>query len=145
VRAVPAHHSHDRDHDHELGMVNGYVIEHASTVSTERIYWTGDTVWFEAMRDEVAAMGRIDLLMPHLGGVGKDGPWGLYSLDAVEGVQVVRLVDPGHRNPAPPLHVRALRRAHLGLRRPTPCERLSGSVGGPDRRRGLDERAAQGR
>jgi L-ascorbate metabolism protein UlaG (beta-lactamase superfamily) len=93
IRAIPAHHAHDAAADHELGMVNGYVIEHGDTA--ERIYWTGDTIWFEAMAGLVRSMPHIDLLLPHLGGVGRGGPWGTISLDAVEGVRVVRLVQPG--------------------------------------------------
>jgi len=93
VRAVPAHHAHEEAVDHELGMVNGYLIEHVA--SGERIYWTGDTVWFDAMTQLVAEMPTVDLLMPHLGGVGQGGPWGTISLDAVEGIRVVNVVRPG--------------------------------------------------
>jgi len=95
VAAVPAHHAHDSAASHELGVVNGYLIEHHTADSAFRIYWTGDTVWFDELHDVTGAMPRVDLLLPHLGGVGKaGGPWGLISLDGVEGSRVTTAVNP---------------------------------------------------
>ena len=94
--ALPAHHSHDAEADHDLGAVNGYLIEHTAPGSVFRIYWTGDTVWFDELRDVAAALPDVDLLLPHLGGVGSSGgPWGMISLDAEEGTRVTEVVDPG--------------------------------------------------
>ena len=97
VKALPAHHAHDDESDHDLGVVNGYLIEHRVTDDGPafRIYWTGDTVWFDALADTANDLPPVDLLLPHLGGVGKDGgPWGMISLDAVEGTRVAELIDP---------------------------------------------------
>jgi L-ascorbate metabolism protein UlaG (beta-lactamase superfamily) len=49
VLAVPAHHAHDEVANHELGTVNGYLIEHVAGDSVVRVYWTGDTVWFDEL------------------------------------------------------------------------------------------------
>jgi N-acyl-phosphatidylethanolamine-hydrolysing phospholipase D len=92
--ALPALHSHDEQVSHELGVVNGYLLEHRSGEATFRIYWTGDTVWFDELPQVAEELPTVDLLLPHLGGVGKDGPWGLMSLDAVEGTRVVRTLRP---------------------------------------------------
>ena len=95
VLALPAHHAHDDKSNHELGVVNGYLVEHHAPGSVFRIYWTGDTVWFDALTPTAEALPPINLLLPHLGGVGKDGgPWGMISLDAIEGTLVAELVDP---------------------------------------------------
>jgi len=95
VTALPAHHAHDSRADHDLGAVNGYLVEHTAPNSVFRIYWTGDTVWFDLLRDVAAALPPVDLLLPHLGGVGSTGgPWGMISLDAVEGTRVTEAVGP---------------------------------------------------
>lgn len=94
VIAVPAHHSHDPGVSHDLGVVNGYLLEHVGQTGVARVYWTGDTVWFEEMHRVVERFPIIDLLLPHLGAVGKDGPWGLMSLDGVEGARVVMVARP---------------------------------------------------
>jgi N-acyl-phosphatidylethanolamine-hydrolysing phospholipase D len=73
VFALPAHHAHDEQADHELGVVNGYLIEYQAAGSTFALYWTGDTVWFDALAETAANLPAVDLLLPHLGGVGKDG------------------------------------------------------------------------
>lgn len=95
VLALPAHHAHDEQADHELGVVNGYLIEHQTASSTFALYWTGDTVWFDALADTAQNLQTVNLLLPHMGGVGKDGgPWGMISLDAVEGTRVVEVINP---------------------------------------------------
>jgi L-ascorbate metabolism protein UlaG (beta-lactamase superfamily) len=76
VLALPAHHAHAEGANHELGVVNGYLIEHQAAGSTFALYWTGDTVWFDALAESAAHLPALDLLLPHMGGVGKDGgPW----------------------------------------------------------------------
>lgn len=95
VLALPAHHAHDEQADHELGVVNGYLIEHEAHGKTFAVYWTGDTVWFDALAETAEKLPPLDLLLPHMGGVGKEGgPWGMISLDAVEGTRVVELTNP---------------------------------------------------
>lgn len=96
IQALPAHHAHDEQADHELGVVNGYLIEYQAARLTFALYWTGDTVWFDALAETAARLPVVDLLLPHMGGVGKfGGPWGMISLDAIEGVRVVEAVNPG--------------------------------------------------
>jgi N-acyl-phosphatidylethanolamine-hydrolysing phospholipase D len=94
VLALPAHHSHDAHVRRELGVVNGYLLEHRTDAAAFRIYCTGDTVWFDELHQIAEELPDVDLLLPHLGGVGKDGPWGLMTLDAAEGTDVVRVTRP---------------------------------------------------
>ena len=61
--ALPAHHAHDAEADHDLGAVNGYLIEHTTPGSVFRIYWTGDTVWFDE-HAIAAGLPDVDLLLP---------------------------------------------------------------------------------
>jgi L-ascorbate metabolism protein UlaG (beta-lactamase superfamily) len=45
-------------------------------------------------KDFAARYGRIDLLMPHMGGVGGDGERGLRTMNAEEALELVKRVDP---------------------------------------------------
>jgi L-ascorbate metabolism protein UlaG (beta-lactamase superfamily) len=94
VLAVPAHHAHDPDLDRELGRGNGYVLEWTDAHGIYRVYWTGDAVLSDDSRDFAAHYGRIDLLLPHMGGVGGDGDRGLRTMDADEAIELVRRIDP---------------------------------------------------
>lgn len=73
----------------ELGKGNGYIIEYSSGKSVFRIYWTGDTVWF----DEIASYskyGKIDLFIPNMGAVGN----GKRGLDAIQALKIITALDP---------------------------------------------------
>ena len=73
----------------ELGKGNGYIIEYGSGKSIFRIYWTGDTVWF----DEIASFssyGKIDLLIPNMGAPGN----GKRGLDALQALKIITALDP---------------------------------------------------
>lgn len=73
----------------ELGKGNGYLIEYQSGKSVFRIYWTGDTIWF----DEIAAYskyGKIDLFIPNMGAVGN----GKRGLDASQALKIITALDP---------------------------------------------------
>jgi L-ascorbate metabolism protein UlaG (beta-lactamase superfamily) len=94
VIAVPAHHAHDERLDRELGRGNGYVLEFRGASDPYRVYWTGDAVVSDDSRDFVARYGAVDLLLPHMGGVGGDGGLGLRTMNAEEAVEVVRRVNP---------------------------------------------------
>jgi L-ascorbate metabolism protein UlaG (beta-lactamase superfamily) len=94
VLAVPAHHSHEADVDAEVGKGNGYVLEWHDADGAYRAYWTGDAVLSEDSVSAVTSLGRLDLLLPHLGGVGGDGERGLRTMDAAETVELVRRVSP---------------------------------------------------
>jgi|WetSurMetagenome_2_1015567.scaffolds.fasta_scaffold155294_2 N-acyl-phosphatidylethanolamine-hydrolysing phospholipase D len=94
LTALPAYHSHDPRMNIELGVVNGYLIEFHSGGYHYKIYWTGDTVWFDEMVSIRQRVGDIDLLIPHLGAVGKDGPFGMMTLNADEAERVIDLFNP---------------------------------------------------
>ncbi|AKU93689.1 hypothetical protein AKJ09_00353 [Labilithrix luteola] len=95
VHAVAAHHAHDATLDRELGKGNGYVLEwDDGTSGVLRLYWTGDAVLTEDMRALGSRFGAIDLVMPHMGGVGGDGPLGLRTMDASETVELVAALRP---------------------------------------------------
>lgn len=92
--SVPAQHSHDAQTNQELGIVSGYILKYSANGITYTIYWTGDTVWFNEMDEIKKAVGNLDLLIPHLGAVGMDGPWGLMTLDSEEAIKLVVLMEP---------------------------------------------------
>jgi L-ascorbate metabolism protein UlaG (beta-lactamase superfamily) len=92
--SVPAQHSHDAQTNQELGVVSGYILKYSANGITYTIYWTGDTVWFDEMDEIKKAVGDLDLLIPHLGAVGMDGPWGLMTLNSNEAVKLVELMEP---------------------------------------------------
>jgi L-ascorbate metabolism protein UlaG (beta-lactamase superfamily) len=94
VTAVAAHHAHDAGLDHDLGRGNGYVLEWQSAAGSYRVYWTGDAVLSDETKTLAAELGPIDLLLPHMGGVGGDGGLGLRTMNAVEALELTRRVDP---------------------------------------------------
>jgi N-acyl-phosphatidylethanolamine-hydrolysing phospholipase D len=95
VLAVAAHHAHDSVLDSELGRGNGYLLEWKDAAgSSYRIYWTGDAVLSDESKTLTAQHGQVDLLLPHLGGVGGDGGRGLRTMNADEAIELVRRVEP---------------------------------------------------
>lgn len=94
VLAVPAHHSHDPEVDVEVGKGNGYVLEWRDPEGVFRAYWTGDAVLADETQDFATRYGQVDLLLPHLGGVGGDGPRGLRTMNAEEVVALAGRVHP---------------------------------------------------
>lgn len=94
VHAVPAHHAHGADLDHQLGRGNGYVLEWLDARGAYRVYWTGDAVVSDEMKTITSTYGRVDLLLPHMGGVGGDGALGLRTMNAEELMSLVALVQP---------------------------------------------------
>lgn len=99
VTALPAHHAHDPDLDREVGKGNGYLLEWQDAAGSFRAYWTGDAVLSPETQDFVARHGHVDLLLPHMGGVGGDGTLGLRTMDAAEALELVKRVDPGEVMP----------------------------------------------
>jgi len=100
ITAVPAHHAHDPAADAQSLKVNGYVLAWRHDLASDRakgaseaepplvkadytIYWTGDSVIFPGQAAAVAPFQPIDLLLPHMGAVGSDGP-ALKTMDADE-------------------------------------------------------------
>jgi L-ascorbate metabolism protein UlaG (beta-lactamase superfamily) len=94
IVSVPARHSHDDRTNRDLGVVNGYILQHSSNGQFFTIYWTGDTVWFDELARIKHRYPRIDLLVPHLGAVGEDGPWGLMTFNSLEAIRLVELFKP---------------------------------------------------
>jgi L-ascorbate metabolism protein UlaG (beta-lactamase superfamily) len=94
VLALPAHHAHDSEVDRSVGKGNGYILEWRDAQGSYRAYWTGDAVVSDETRDFVQQYGRVDLLLPHMGGVGGDGEHGLRTMNAEEALELTRRVDP---------------------------------------------------
>jgi N-acyl-phosphatidylethanolamine-hydrolysing phospholipase D len=94
VVAFPAHHSHDPEVERAVGKGNGYILEWRDPQGSYRVYWTGDAVISDETRDFVKHYGRVDLLLPHMGGVGGDGEHGLRTMNAEEALELTRRVDP---------------------------------------------------
>jgi L-ascorbate metabolism protein UlaG (beta-lactamase superfamily) len=99
VLAVPAHHAHDPELDREVGKGNGYLLEWRDGSSSYRVYWTGDAVLSDETRRFTEQYGRIDLLLPHMGGVGGDGARGLRTMNAEEAIELVKRIDPARVMP----------------------------------------------
>jgi len=94
VHAVAAHHAHDPDLDHKIGRVNGYVLSFSGNGGSYKTYWTGDAVLADEMKTIATTFGTIDLLLPHLGGVGGDGDLGKRTMDSEEAITLTRWVNP---------------------------------------------------
>jgi L-ascorbate metabolism protein UlaG (beta-lactamase superfamily) len=94
ITAVPGHHAHDPALDELAGKVNGYILSYHGPDGRLAIYWTGDSVLYDGQAEIVARHAPIDLLLPHMGGVGGDGRGGLRTMDAEEAVQLIAAVRP---------------------------------------------------
>lgn len=101
IVAVNAHHSENPDMEKFLGVGNGYWIEFSQGDWKRTVYWTGDSFPTSDVIDAVKKLGRVDILMPHLGGVGTSGPLGLISMRADD---VVRLADSLSPRKVLPIH-----------------------------------------
>jgi len=93
IIAVKALHAKDEHLNTELGHVNGYIIEYNDGKNIFRIYWTGDTVWFDEIKD-YTKFGKINLLIPNMGAVGADGNIGRRGLDATECMKIIQCLNP---------------------------------------------------
>ena len=93
ITAVPAHHSHDEGLDASLGKGNGYLLSWEGA-APYRVYWTGDSILSDDMRQVAARYAGLDLWLPHLGAVGLDGTLGLRTMNAEEAVEAMILLRP---------------------------------------------------
>ncbi len=93
ITALPARHSADEAANEMLGVVNGYAIRHRTTEGDVLVYWTGDTVWFDGLTDIRRRLGDVQLVVPHIGAVGRDGPWGRMTMDAAEARRLMELFE----------------------------------------------------
>lgn len=89
INAVQAMHADSEPLNTSLGKVNGYVIEYASGKSIYRIYWSGDTVWFDKIND-LKKFGKLDLFIPDMGAVG----YGKRGLSAAACLKIIEALDP---------------------------------------------------
>ncbi|HET8935184.1 MAG TPA: MBL fold metallo-hydrolase [Polyangiales bacterium] len=94
VLAVAAHHAHEPDLDREVGKGNGYILEWHDGDHSYRAYWTGDAVLSDETQHFAEHYGQVDLLLPHMGGVGGDGQRGLRTMNAQEALELTRRVNP---------------------------------------------------
>ncbi|GHB40483.1 hypothetical protein GCM10007094_32290 [Pseudovibrio japonicus] len=90
ITAVPAMHSENAGVLKILGPGNGYFFEFEAGNYRKTLYWTGDTFPTEDVINAVQVLGEIDVLVPHVGGVGSTGALGKISMEATD---VVKMVD----------------------------------------------------
>lgn len=93
ITAVEAHHAANDPLKTQLGKGNGYIITYTNGNDTYRIYWTGDTVWFDDLAT-YTKYGKIDLLVPDMGSVGSDGAIGRRGLNAADCLQIAKTLNP---------------------------------------------------
>jgi N-acyl-phosphatidylethanolamine-hydrolysing phospholipase D len=93
IIAIKAVHAADKKLNIELGEVNGYIIEHNAKNKIYRIYWSGDTIWFDDIK-KIKQYGSIDLFIPNMGAVGVDGDIGRRGLDAIECIKIIEYLKP---------------------------------------------------
>jgi N-acyl-phosphatidylethanolamine-hydrolysing phospholipase D len=98
IIAVEAMHAKDEPLKTQLGKGNGYIIEYTRGNNVYRIYWTGDTVWFDEIQDNTK-YGRINLLIPDMGSVGSDGKIGRRGLNAQDCLKIVKALNPDRITP----------------------------------------------
>jgi L-ascorbate metabolism protein UlaG (beta-lactamase superfamily) len=94
INAVIAKHAHEEELNKKMGIVNGYVLKIAENGLTKTLYWTGDTVYVEKLNKIKTDFPEIDVLIPHLGAVGSDGPFGRLTLDADETIELLKFFNP---------------------------------------------------
>jgi N-acyl-phosphatidylethanolamine-hydrolysing phospholipase D len=88
ITATPAHHSRDPAIAKALGIGNGYWIEFSAGAWKRTIYWTGDTMPTEDVVNTVKSRGELNLMVPHVGGVGTTGPFGQISMGAADVIEL---------------------------------------------------------
>ncbi|WP_208980900.1 MULTISPECIES: MBL fold metallo-hydrolase [unclassified Pseudovibrio] len=94
ITAVPAEHSENAEILKILGPGNGYFFEFVAGDYRRTMYWTGDTLPVDDVMAKVQAFGAIDVLVPHVGGVGVTGALGKISMDAADVVDMVDRLKP---------------------------------------------------
>jgi N-acyl-phosphatidylethanolamine-hydrolysing phospholipase D len=94
ILAVPTWHKDEEELDTMSGQGNGYIIEHSNGQSSYSVYWTGETLWFNDAREIKRNVETVDLLVPNLGAVGRNGPGGMWTLNGKEAMQFVFMFQP---------------------------------------------------
>lgn len=95
VQAVPAEHSENPEIAGILGPGNGYWLTFTREDWVKTVYWTGDTFPTPRVLDALAPLGRPDIFIPHLGGVGTTGPLGQISMGSRHAADFVDRLQPG--------------------------------------------------
>ncbi|WP_119459589.1 MBL fold metallo-hydrolase [Rhodospirillaceae bacterium SYSU D60014] len=96
ITAVAARHSRDPATARVLGLGNGYWITFSRGDWTRTLYWTGDTMPTADVVEAVRSLGRPDIMVPHVGGVGVNGPLGQISMGADDVVALAAAVHPAY-------------------------------------------------
>jgi len=99
LTAVVARHSRDPATSKLLGRGNGYWFEFSRGDWRRTLYWTGDTMPTPDVVLAVRALGRPDILVPHVGGVGPGGPFGPISMAAGDVVELADALRPRYLLP----------------------------------------------
>lgn len=94
ITAVPARHSENPALDKILGAGNGYWFKFSQGDWHRTIYWTGDTFPTLDVVGAVKRLGRPDLMIPHVGGVGSNGALGQVSMGARQVMAFANAVSP---------------------------------------------------
>lgn len=84
VTAVPARHSENQAMDKLLGVGNGYWFKFSQGSWQKTVYWSGDTFGTTDVVSSVKRLGRPDVMIPHVGGVGTTGALGQVSMNAAQ-------------------------------------------------------------
>lgn len=94
ITALPAYHSENPQIAEILGKGNGYWLTFSEGQWSRSIYWTGDTFGTPPVVEATQAMGRPDLMIAHVGGVGTTGALGKISMDADDLLPFVAAIQP---------------------------------------------------
>jgi L-ascorbate metabolism protein UlaG (beta-lactamase superfamily) len=94
ITAVKAFRAHDSTLNAALGKGNGYIMQYTNNLQTYTIYWTGDSIWQEDLKEVKTKFPPIDLLLPYVGAVGQNGTPGFRTMDAQEALQLVEFIRP---------------------------------------------------
>lgn len=84
ITAVPAEHSPNADVTAMLGNGNGYWIRFQQGDWSRSVYWSGDTFPTPQVVGSVQRLGRPDVLIGHVGAVGKSGMFGQISMSGAD-------------------------------------------------------------
>ena len=94
ITAVPARHSENPAMDKILGVGNGYWFKFSQGEWQRTVYWTGDSFPTIDVINAVKRLGRPDVMIPHLGGVGTTGALGQVSMGARQVLAFASAVSP---------------------------------------------------
>ena len=73
---------------------NGYFFRHVAGERETTVYWTGDALWSNDIRELQQRYGYANVLVQHIGAEGAGTPGGLVSPDAREAMQFVYRMQP---------------------------------------------------